>query len=263
MEAHRDQRSGDGFCGPIAFTPDGRGLITTDPDAIKRWDLATQKPVVQHKSPAPFTGSYGNSFASSLIVTPDGRAVTGQRDTTALVWDLTAPARPAGSMTERELAAAWDALTGFDAEKAYAAIWAMADAPGTAIPFLHGRLRPTTGPSDKQAAALIAKLDAPVFATREAAEKELGGFGDAAVPALRAALLAKPSSEQKARLERLLAAATQAIPTRDLLQQLRAVAVLEQAGTPEAKTILKELAGGLAGTRLTTEAAAALGRQSR
>src|SRR5262249_46030917 len=83
-----------GFCGPLAFPPDGRGLIVTDPDAITRWDLSTQKAVVRHKSPIPFTGSYGNSFASSLVLTPDGaRAVTGHRDTTALVWDLTPPAR--------------------------------------------------------------------------------------------------------------------------------------------------------------------------
>ena len=253
-----------GFCGPIAFAPDGRGLVTTNPDAVTRWDLATRKPVVTHKSPAPHIGSFGNSFASSLVVTPDGaRAATGLSDGTALVWDIKAPARPAGRLTDRELAAAWDALSGSDAAKAYAAVWALADAPAVAVPFLRSKLRPATGPSDNQAAALIAKLDAPAFGTRESAEKELAAFGDAAVPALRAALQATPSSEQVARLERLLAAATNAVPTRNLLKQLRAVAVLEQAGTAEAKAVLKELAGGAAGGRLTIDAAAALGRVSR
>lgn len=250
-----------GFCGPIAFTPDSRGLITTNPDAITRWDLATLQPVVQHKSPAPFTGSYGNSFASSLIVTPDGtRAITGQRDTTALIWDMKAPAREARNLTEREIAAAWDDLGGHDAAKAYLAVWALADAPGAAVPFLRGRLRPATGPSDKQAAELIAKLDAPAFATREAAEKELRGFGDTALPALRAALEGKPSSEQRERLEHLVTVATNAVPTAELLQRLRAVAALERAGTAEAKAILKELAGGTATGRLTVEASAALKR---
>ena len=122
-----------GFCGPIAFTADGRGLIATDPDAITRWDLATQKAVVRHKSPAPFTGNYGNSFASSLVVTPDGmRAITGQRDTTALVWDMKPPARPARELSEAEVAAAWADLGGDDAAKAYTSIWALADAPGSA-----------------------------------------------------------------------------------------------------------------------------------
>jgi WD40 repeat protein len=250
-----------GFCGPIAFTPDGRGLITTNPDAITRWDLTTLQPVVRHKSPAPFIGNYGNSFASSLIVTPDGtRAITGQRDTTALVWDLKIPARAARNLTEREVAAAWDDLAGYDAAKAYLAVWALADAPGAAVPFLRGRLRPATAPSDKQAAELIAKLDAPAFATREAAEKELRGFGDAALPALRAALEGKPSGEQRERLKRLVTEATSAVVTAELLQQLRAVTALEQAGTVEAKAILKELAGGAAGGRLTVEACAALER---
>src|SRR5262249_44551916 len=160
------------------------------------------------------------------------RAVTGQRDTTALVWDLKAPARAARKLTEREVAAAWDDLGGDDAAKANAAVWALADAPEAAVPFLRGRLRPAgaaTGPSEKQAAELIAKLDAPAFATREAAEKELRGFGDAALPALRAALEGQPSSEQRERLKRLVAAATSAVPTAELLQQIRAVAALEQA----------------------------------
>jgi WD40 repeat protein len=250
-----------GFCGPIAFTPDSRALITTNPDAITRWDLATQLPVVQHKSPAPFTGSYGNSFASSLIVTPDGtRAITGQRDTTALVWDIKAPGRETRELSKQDVAAAWDDLGGPDAEKAYIAVWALAKWRGNAVPFLRARLRPATAPSDKQATELIAKLDATAFATREAAEKELRGFGDTALPALRAALKGKLSSEQRERVERLVSVATNAVPTDELLQQLRAVAALEHAGTAEAKAILKDLAGGAAGGRLTLEASAALER---
>jgi hypothetical protein len=107
---------------------------------------------------------------------------------------------------------------------------------------------------------LIAKLDATAFATREAAEKELRGFGDTALPALRAALKGKLSSEQRERVERLVSVATNAVPTDELLQQLRAVAALEHAGTAEAKAILKDLAGGAAGGRLTLEASAALER---
>src|SRR5262249_39863535 len=254
-----------GFCGPLAFTPDGRGLIVTDPDAITRWDLSTQKAVVRHKSPIPFTGSYGNSFASSLVLTPDGaRAVTGHRDTTALVWDLTPPARATKRLSERDVTAAWQDLAGDDATRAYAAIWALADAPGDAVPFLRNHLRPVTGPSDEQAQALIRKLDAAGFTAREAAEKELRDFGDAAVPALRAALQGKLSGEQKARVDRLLTAATAPVlAAGDRLREHRAIAVLEMAGTEDARKLLKELAGGLADTRLTTEAEEAIGRLSR
>jgi RNA polymerase sigma factor (sigma-70 family) len=254
-----------GFCGPIAFTPDGRGLITTNPDAITRWDLATLKPVVRHKSPAPFTGNYGNSFASSLVVTPDGkRAVTGHRDTTALVWDMTVPARTPKRLSEAELAAAWADLAGEDAAKAYAAVWALADAPADAVPFLRGRLRPVTGPPIERVRAVIAKLDAPAFADREAAEKELRELGDTVLGPLQAAIQGRPSAEQKTRLERLSAAAgTPAVPPGDRLRHLRALAVLELIGTAEARKFLTELAGGAAGARATTEAAAAVERLSR
>jgi RNA polymerase sigma factor (sigma-70 family) len=254
-----------GFCGPIAFTPDGRGLITTNPDAITRWDLATRQPVVRHKSPAPFTGNYGNSFASSLTVTPDGkRAVTGHRDTTALVWDMTAAALTAKRLSEAELTAAWADLAEDDAAKAYAAVWALADAPAEATPFLRASLRPVAGPPAERVRALIAKLDAATFAEREAAEKDLRELGDTVRGALQAALQSRPSTEQKARLERLAAAASSpAVPSGDRLRHLRALAVLELIGTNDARKVLTELAGGAAGARATTEAAAAVERLSR
>jgi RNA polymerase sigma factor (sigma-70 family) len=254
-----------GFCGPLTFTPDSREMVVTDPNAITRWDLATRKPLKSHRSHTWVTGSYGNSFASSLTLNRDGtRAVTGHRDSTALVWDLTRPARVAKPLSERELAAAWEDLAGEDAAKAYAAIWSLADAPKEAVPFLRGRLRPMTGPSEEQVKALIAKLDAPGFAAREAAEKELREFGDAIAPALRAALKAKLTGEQKTRVERLLTEVTNPVlGSGDRLRQLRAVTVLEQTATDDARKLLRELAGGLEGTRLTTEAAETLGRLSR
>jgi hypothetical protein len=46
-----------GLAGPIAFTPDGRGLVVTDTETITRWDLTTQKPAVRHRAPGAFTGS--------------------------------------------------------------------------------------------------------------------------------------------------------------------------------------------------------------
>jgi RNA polymerase sigma factor (sigma-70 family) len=81
-----------GDCGPLAFAPDSRDLVVTGADGIVRWDLVTRRPIVRHAAPGRFRGFYGYSFASSLALTPDGsRAVTGQIDTTALVWDLAAP----------------------------------------------------------------------------------------------------------------------------------------------------------------------------
>jgi WD domain, G-beta repeat len=249
-------------CGSIAFTLDSRGLIVTDADAITLWDLATQKTLLRHKAPSRFVGSYGPSFASSLKITPDGtRAVTGHIDTTALVWDLSIPARRAKPLSERELAAGWADLAGDDAAKAYAAIWSLADAPGDSVPFLRTRLRPAVAPTDDEVRKLFGRLDAPAFADREGAEKALRELGESVTSALRDRLKAGVSPEQKERIEKVLAAA--AIPTLgagDRLRQVRGVAALELAGTADARKLLGELARGAADDRLTREATAALQR---
>jgi len=247
--------------GPIAFTPDSRGLVVTEPDAIARWDLTTQKPVVRHKAPGRFFG-FSNSFASSLALTPDGsRAITGHIDSTALFWDIGVPGRVRKKISDRELATAWADLAGNDAAKAYVAIWLLADAPGDSVPYLRARLRPAVAPTADQLSKLITRLDAAAFADREAAEKDLRELGELAMPALRDRLKAGALIEQKERIEKVLAAAAvPTVPPGDKLRRLRAVAALEQAGTTEAREVLDELARRAPEDRLTIEAASARAR---
>jgi RNA polymerase sigma factor (sigma-70 family) len=251
-----------GYCGPIAFTPDGRGLVVTDVADITRWELSTRKAAVRHKAPGRFSGSYGSAFASSLVVTPDGtRAVTGQTDTTALVWDLGPPPRRAVKLTDADLAAAWAELGAGDAEKGYAAVWALADAGAAVVPFLAARLEPAAAPAADRVRKLIAQLGAENGADRAAADRELRTFGDAIAPALRAAAKVGTPVEQLRRLDALIAAAGDPIlGAGDRLRAVRAVAVLESVGTGEARALLGRLAKGAAEARLTREAAAALKR---
>jgi WD40 repeat protein len=252
-------------CGPIAFTPDGRGLVTTDPDTITRWDLVSKKRVAQHPAPGRFTGSYGHSFASSLAIAPSGdRVVTGHPDATALVWDLKAPSRGGEALSPQELSAAWDDLSGRDAERGIAAAWALADAPGDAVPFLRDRLKPAEAPPAERVRALIARLDSAAFVDRQAAEKELRALGSAAAPALRAAMKAGASGEQTWRVKNVLAAfASPVLPPGDGLRQMRAVAALEWAESAGARKLLRELAAGAAEDRLTEAANAAIERLDR
>jgi hypothetical protein len=249
-------------CGPIAFTADGHGLVVTDPAAITLWDLATRKPVARHKAPGRFVGFYGNSFASSLAVTPDGtRAVTGHIDTTALVWDLPPPPRRARALSDRELAAAWEDLAGGDAGNSYAAVWALADAAGDAVPFFRERLKPVRSVTDETVNAIVRRLDSAEFAEREVAGRALRDLGDAAVPALREALKGELSAEQRQRVETVVRDADAAVlPPGGRLRAVRAVAALERVGSAEARALLAEWADGLASARLTREAKAALAR---
>jgi hypothetical protein len=112
-------------------------------------------------------------------------------------------------------------------------------------------------------AKLIADLDADEFATRENASAELEKLGSAAVPALRRVLAGKPSEEVRRRTERLLDRLGGRGLTSDELLALRGVEVLERAGTPEAKELLKELAKGSPQARMTLEAKASLERLAK
>ena len=106
------------------------------------------------------------------------------------------------------------------------------------------------------AVALTASLDS----VREKAAGELERWGERAVPALRRALVGGPSPEARRQIERLLGRLDGPVTAPEALRAVRAVEVLEQAGTPEARRVLEALAGGAPEARLTREAKASLGR---
>ena len=101
-------------------------------------------------------------------------------------------------------------------------------------------------------------MDNDDFAVRERATRELEGVTELAVPALHAALEKNPSAELRRRAERLLERLTEA--PRDQWPVLRAIEVLERAGTPQARRVLEGLAEGAPKARLTREAKASLER---
>jgi hypothetical protein len=108
----------------------------------------------------------------------------------ALVWDVAALAgvdrEPVGGLTSGELEVFWAKLTSEDAADAYAAVWALAQAPKHAVPFLKERL------------GRVLEL-----------------------PAARLKQPAPPSEQARV---------------------IRAVESLEQAGTPEARRLVRDLA---------------------
>jgi DNA polymerase-1 len=105
---------------------------------------------------------------------------------------------------------------------------------------------------------LLASARVRKAAWKTNARDELEKLGEPAAPALRQALENKPSLEVRRRIEELLEKAK--TPTGENLRSLRAVQVLEHIGTDEARQVLKKLAEGAAGARLTQEAKASLER---
>jgi WD40 repeat protein len=249
-----------GGCSALAFSADGRFLATGGYDPLKLWETATGQLVFDRKG--------HHSGVQCLAFAPDDRVLaSGGGDSTILVWDLTG--RMDGTrlrplrLTEAEADALWEALLG-PAPVAIPAAWRLVAAPAQALPLLKQRLRPAPDPPPSRLDQLLSDLASDRFAERQAAMRDLEGYGELAVPAMRAAVAKSPPLEVSRRLEQLLAkCGPGAVPSGERLRALRALLVLEHIDSPEARALLRALAGGAAAARLTREARAALERLNR
>jgi hypothetical protein len=151
-------------------------------------------------------------------------------------------------------------LAGDDAVKASKALWTMASTPEPSVALLTKRLRPVPQPDDRKIRQWIADLDSPQFEVRRVASAELEKLAELAGPALTEALANLPPLEVRQRLEQLLEKLESASPGRDQLLAVRATTLLERIGTTEARQLLRGLAEGAKGARLTEQAKAALER---
>jgi WD40 repeat protein len=244
------------------FTPDGRLLLTAGPEDLRLWELVTGAEVWHGVRPERFTRPVTTCFATCLAIAPDGRsAATGLEDGTVLVWDLAPGGRGGAAPKAGDLDALWSGLAGPDAARAYRAAAALIAAPGQAIPFLRQHVPPDLADGPR-IAGLIADLDSEQFTARERARRELEALGGAAGPALRKALASQPSAELRRSAEALLQEPA-VIRSPEVLRRVRAVRVLEQIGTAEARQVLEGLAGGADGARVTQEAKAAVARHPK
>jgi WD40 repeat protein len=254
--------------GAIAFSPDGRTLAVGGfqqrPEGVESrivfWETGTgQERRSLRSDEAP---------VQALAYSPDGRVLaSGNLDTTVLLWDAWGHLPSEGArmkLSAEALDSLWAQLAG-DGAKGHDAIVRLSAAPADAVPFLRKHLRPAGGrPLDAKAvAALVAQLDSERYEARQEAERELEALGRAAAPALRKALEGSPPAELKRRARALLEKAERPGLAPELVRPLRAVEALERAGTPEARALLRDLAGGQAGAVLTEEAKAALARLAK
>jgi hypothetical protein len=244
------------------FHPDNRFLISSGLFGIHICDARSSEVVAHFTMPeAVRSGLTPGSYAGCLAFSRDGRRMaTGMPDGTILVWNVSLP--PAGTLhlSAKEIGALWTDLADDDAAKAWRAVWRLADAPQDALSFLRGRVKLYPTASADVMRKLLAELDSDSFDVRQAAVKRVKELGLQAEPALRAALNAKPSLEQRRRIEELLAALPVATspPTPEELRQLRALIVLQLIGTPEARRLLEEAAKGPPSARLTRQALSSL-----
>jgi hypothetical protein len=247
-----------------ALHPGGRMLALAnrkDSGVVKVWDVATGVPWAELK--------VDNDEIKAVAFSADCNtfAVAEGPDTAIRVWDTTGfwKARPPlkEKLSQRDFDSLWQDLAGGDAARAYHAIWCLAGAPRQAVPWIGQRLRPVAEADAKRTALLIADLDSDRLAVRDKAMRELGELAETALPALQKKLTARPSLEARRRIEALLAKLEQPAALPEQLRVLRAIEVLEHAGTPEARQVLEKLAGGVPQALRTRQSRASLDRLAR
>jgi hypothetical protein len=189
---------------------------------------------------------------------------SGAADTTAVLWDVSAPLRERKPVVvplkPAQLDSLWTDLAAEDGDRAYQAVTALALGGDAAATFLRKNLRPVNGDG---VATVIGRLDDDDFDVRQKARAELARLGKPTEPALRRALAAGPSAEVQRHLEELLKGLAEKRFVPEVARGLRGVEALEAIGSAEARRALQELADGLPEAELTVEAKAALKRLSR
>jgi RNA polymerase sigma factor (sigma-70 family) len=174
---------------------------------------------------------------------------------------LTVPAPGAArKLKEGEAADCWTDLAGDDFVKVRRGMLLLVGAADQAVPMLREQLKPVLPADAKLMTGLIAALGSDQFEDRTAAYRELRGIGERAVGQLRQALKGASALELRRRLEQLLDEADRDALAPDRMRLQRAIQVLELAGTPEARQLLRTLAKGAPAARLTDSAKAALDR---
>ncbi len=237
----------------VALTGDGRTLITAGKDKeIRLWELATS---TRRRS---LSGHDGAVLA--LAVSPDGGTlVSAGEDGKVLLHSLTPRGEPL-AMTNRDRL--WEQLALHDAAESGRAALALLSSPRDGVELLGSRLRPVPKLDEKQVREQIDGLDALRFSVRTQASNRLETLGLSVAPALRRTLKERPTLEVRRRIERLLEAMEDLPLSPEELRADRAIELLEQLATPEARRLLQRLAGGALGARQTEAAQAALRRLS-
>lgn len=283
---------------PLAFTRDGRALITTGSQGLTLVETRTGKPRrtlgaanigpagialspdgrwlawLEGGAIASFdlargrkTGTFKSDGAapSCLAFAPDGAILaSGALDGTILLWDTRSLADndpPPPDWDDAEAARLWDDLASADGAKAYRAMTHLKTNPARAVRLIQRR----SGWDDlaRTAPRLANNLNSGVFAARQKAMHGLETLGERARPFLQKALVQEKSLEHRRRLEALLTKLGRPFSSPAGLRMLRAVEVLEQLGTPEAIAFLRRLADGPDADPLADEARRSLGRMAK
>jgi hypothetical protein len=237
----------------IAFAPNGRMIATATVNQTTRlWEVGTW--AARHAFPGVPTQLGKAAFSQdSRILAAKGA------DAPAYLWDVYGARTRTGPKPDAAaLDRAWNDLASRDAAIGFRAIRTLITAPDDAVRLLRERLKPESALDATVLRRLLGELESPDFATRERATKEISDAVGNVEPAIRKALTESRSPEARRRLKVVLSHVGK--PSPETLRAVRGVEALEVIGSETARALLKELARGPSGQRLTMEAQAAMAR---
>lgn len=174
--------------------------------------------------------------------------------------------RKTGTLGTAQLEEHWKNLSSEDAAIRKPSEWTLGGCGVSSVPFVTSQLKvPDTDAVDRAIRKAIADLDAPRYAVRERALKDLENFGRTALADLEAALKEGISPEWRMRLEKLIAKckSEETLLTPQQQMTLRSMRVLELSEAAEAKSLLESLAKGGLEAGLSLEAKAAVERMEK
>lgn len=212
---------------------------------------------VREDLPFPVSG------ITALTYSPDGNTLAvGWQDSTVLLFDANvADLKKPWDDKPSDPSDLWEKLSGKSAKAAWLAMRELTDRPDVALKLLRENVKPVPAPAKptaEQTGQWIAALDAPAFAAREQAMKDLRRLGKSVEKDLKKALETTPSAEVKERIEKLLGLILR--PATPNPTEARAVELLERIGTADAKAELTKLAAGDPASLMTQDAATTLKR---
>jgi WD40 repeat protein len=252
------------FVAPVTLPPGLTNLRSSIDSNSLTWYAVIETATLADRGPLiPGSDSTPANSLNTTAVGPAGRLFAAFDGNRIRLFNLIDDTLDLATWKERlgpeEL---WASLAGTP-EEAGRAIRLLTARPPVTVALFREKLSPAAlaEPDAATVAKLIAQLDAPAFADREAAAKQLAAAIRFVEPQLSAAHAAATSPEQRERLAALLAGAEKF--TREELRHVRAVEVLEKIGTPAAAALVERLAGGNPDALLTREARATLSRLVR
>jgi hypothetical protein len=251
-----------------AFAPGSVSVVCSETDGRPYlYHLIAEKVIHRFDPPA--------AYGYDLRFTPDGKrlAIIGpatDRDPGARqqsIFLLKVPARAlnpaAAHVDDAPLETLWAEIGTDNDLKLQRILKAFRAAPKPAVALFGTQVLPARKAEQAKLEQWIAALDDPAAVRRDQAMKHLQRAAHAYAPLLEARLEQAGPGERRNRLTFVLGQAKEESPPVALLKALRVVALLEQMATPEARGLLRTLAGGAPRARLTVEARAALERTAK